>query len=278
MIPRSPGWHLPCCSSGETSGPERPARPMRTHRRLAAAAALALAVAAPSARAETFSPGEETVLDVTYLGLPTGEGRIVVGDPAGDVWPVIFQAKTRGVVGFIDIREHFVTYWDAVARLTRGSDLRAYEVGDYHQDTQRFDRASGQATITVQRKGRTSKETIAVAPGVQDLTSAFMWLRLQPLAPGDRYELPVVASNKPFTLVAEVLEREAVDVPAGKFQTVKLKARTQLEGKFSTRRDTFLWLSDDPRHVLVKASADFVVGSIVAKLKTYRPGAQVAQR
>ncbi len=250
---------------------------MRTHPRLAAAL-LALATAVPAARADGFSPGEETVLDVTYLGLPTGEGRIVVGDAAGDVWPVIFQARTRGLVGFIDVREHFVTYWDAVSRLTRGSDLRAYEVGDYHQDSQRFDRTNLQATITVQRKGRTSKETIAIARDVQDLTSAFMWLRLQPLAPADRYELPVVASNKPFTLVAEVLGREAVEAPAGKFQTVKLKIRTQLDGKFSTKRDTFLWLSDDPRHVLVQASADFVVGSIVAKLKTYRPGTQIAER
>ncbi|HEX9050452.1 MAG TPA: DUF3108 domain-containing protein [Anaeromyxobacter sp.] len=250
---------------------------MPTHARLAAAL-IAAAAATPAARADAFAPGEETVLEVTYLGLPTGEGRIVVGDAAGDVWPVIFQARTRGVAGFIDVREHFVTYWDAAARLTRGSDLRAYEVGDYHQDSQRFDRETRQATITVQRKGRTSRETIAIAPDVQDLTSAFMWLRLQPLAPGDRYELPVVASNKPFTLVAEVLAREAVEAPAGKFQAVKLKVRTQLDGKFSTKRDTFLWLSDDPRHVLVKASADFAVGSIVARLKTYRPGAQVAAR
>src|SRR5512133_332860 len=170
---------------------------MRTlHRLVDAALAATLAFAAvPAARADAFSPGEETVLEVTYLGLPTGEGRIVVGDPAGDVWPVIFQAKTQGLVGFIDVREHFVTYWDAVSRLTRGSDLRAYEVGDYHQDTQRFDRTSGQATLTIERKGRSSKQTIPIAPDVQDLTSAFMWLRLQPLQPGQRYELPVVASN-----------------------------------------------------------------------------------
>lgn len=250
---------------------------MTTHARLAAAL-IAVAAAAAARAGEAFSPGEETVLEVTYLGLPTGEGRIVVGDPSGDVWPVIFQARTRGIVGFVDIREHFVTYWDAVARLTRGSDLRAYEVGDYHQDSQRFDRASGQATITVQRKGRTSQRTIAIAPDVHDLTSAFMWLRLQPLAPGQRYEVPVVASSKAFTLVAEVLEREAVEAPAGKFQAVKLKVRTQLDGKFSTKRDTFLWLSDDPRHVLVKVTADFMVGSVVAKLKTYRAGTQVAVR
>jgi hypothetical protein len=255
---------------------------MNTPRPLAVtmiAAAAAAALAAPAARADAFSPGEETVLELTYLGLPTGEGRIVVGDPAGEVWPVIFQAKTQGVVGFIDLREHFVTYWDVAARLTRGSDLRAFEVGDYHQDSARFDRASGQATVTVQRKGRTSKEVVAVARDVHDLTSAFMWLRLQPLAPGERHELPVIANSKPFTLVAEVQGREQVDTPAGKFQAVKVKVRTAFDGKFSTKRDTFLWLSDDPRHVLVRASADFAVGSIVAKLKTYRPGRpQVAAR
>jgi hypothetical protein len=253
---------------------------MRSTRPLVLAALAAVAALAPAgaARADAFAPGEETVLEVTYLGLPTGEGRIVVGEAAGPVWPVIFQAKTRGIVGFIDIREHLVSYWDAEARLPRGSDLRAFEVGDYHQDTARFDRANRQATLTVERKGRTSRQTIDIAPDVQDLTSAFMWLRLQPLAAAARYEVPVVASSKAFTLVAEVQGREDVETPAGAFHAVKLKVRTQLEGKFSTKRDTFLWLSDDARHVLVKASADFAVGSIIARLKSYRPGGQVAAR
>ena len=54
--------------------------------------------------------------------------------------------------------------------------------------------------------------------------------------------------------------------------------RTALEGKFSTKRDSSLWLSDDPRHVLVRLSADFAVGSIVATLKSYRPGRRSSRR
>lgn len=252
---------------------------MRLHRPTAAALLLAAAaLAGPPARADAFAPGEEIVFDVKYLGLPTGEGRILVGAPAGEVWPVIFQAKTDGVAGFIDVREHLVTYWDSTTRLTRGSDLRAYEVGDYHQDTARFDRVNGRATVTVQRKDRLTKKTFDVPADVHDLTSAFMWLRLQPLEPGKRYEVPVVASSRHFLLVAEVLGREVAESPAGTFQTVKVKVRTEIEGKFSTKRDSFLWLSDDPRHILVKASADFAVGSIVATLRSYRPGGQVAAR
>jgi hypothetical protein len=241
-------------------------------------ALLACALAVPSAHASAFFPGEETVLQVRYLNLPTGESRIVVGEPSGDVWPVIFQAKTNGIAGFIDVREHLVSYWDSGARTSRGSDLRAYEVGDYHQDSARFDRANRQATVTVQRKGRVTRKTFAIPEDVHDLTSALMWLRLQPLAPGQRYEIPVVASSRHFTLVAQVVDRERVKTPAGTFAALRLQIRTQLEGKFSTKRDTFLWVSDDPRHILVKAEADFAIGSIVATLKSYRPGAQVAAR
>ena len=246
--------------------------PLRT---IAAAALLVLAAAA---RADAFAPGEETVFQVRFLNLPTGEGRILVGDPQGQVWPVVFQAKTDGIAGFIDIREHLVSYWDAAVRLPRGMDLRAYEVGDYHVDSARFDRVNLKATISRTFNGRRSEQTFPVPADVHDLTSAFMWLRLQPLGPGQRYDIPVVASSKQFTVVAEVLGREPVETPVGTFATVKVKVRTALEGKFSTKRDSFMWLSDDPRHVLVRASADFAIGSIVATLKSYRPGASLAMR
>ena len=239
--------------------------------------ALVALLAGPPA-AQAFAPGEETVFRLTFLNLPTGEGRIVVGKPEGEIWPVIFQAKTNGIAGLIDVREHLVSYWDTAARLTRGSDLKAYEVGDYHQDSVRFDRESDQATVTVQRKGKQKVKTFAVPDDVQDLTSAFMWLRLQPLAVGQHLEVPIASGTHQFTLVADVLGKETVRTAGGTFQTLKVKIRTALQGKFSTKRDSHLWLSDDARHVLVRATADFAVGSIVAELKSYTPGTELAAR
>lgn len=238
----------------------------------------ALVALAPASRADAFAPGEETVFSVKFLGIPTGEGRIVVGAPEGEVWPVIFQARTDGMAGLIDIREHLVSYWDAAAHTSRGSDLKAYEVGDYHVDSARFDCLNRKATVVVQRKGKRSERTFPIPADVHDLTSAFIWLRLQKLEPGHRYELPVVSGKKQFQLVAEVVGRERVKTPAGEFDALKVKVRTALEGKFSTNRDSWMWLSDNPRHILVRASADFAVGSVVATLKSYRPGGEVATR
>jgi hypothetical protein len=128
-------------------------------------AALALLMTGPAmlptaASADAFLPGEETTLAIRFLGLPTGEGTITVGQPSGDVWPVIFQARTRGLVGLLDVREHLTCLLDAGTGLSRGSDLRAVELGDYHADSSRFDREAG-TTFSLRRAWRCTV-TVAV--------------------------------------------------------------------------------------------------------------------
>jgi hypothetical protein len=142
-----------------------------------------------------------------------------------------------------------------------GTIRKAYEVGDFHADTARFDRDASTHTVTVARKGKTKVTTFQVAKDAQDLTTAFMWLSKQPLEVAHHYEIPVASGSHQFTLVADVLGRERVEAPAGTFETVKVKVRTELDGKFSTKRDSTLWLSDDGRHVLVRGYGTAVVYS-----------------
>lgn len=240
-------------------------------RRIAVALALAALPPAAGAGGLPFLPGEQMDLAIDWLRIPTGRARISVGKAEGAIWPVILQARTEGVASLADVRQHLVAYWDSETRLSRGLDLSAVELGYRHTDRARFDRENGKATVTVQGKGLTQK-TLDIPRDAQDFLSAFMWLRLQPLRPGDRYQIPIVASEKNLGLAAEVVGREQVDAPAGRFDTVKVLVRTAFEGKFQTRRDSALWFSDDGRHVLVQADADFVIGSLVARLDAYRPG------
>jgi len=233
---------------------------------------LALAAAAPE-QAQAFTPGEEAVYQVTYLKLPTGEARISVGPAQGGIWPVTFQARTGGIASLFDVREHMVSYWDHAARASRGSDLRAYEVGDLHVDSTRFDRAAGKATVTIERKGKKRVKHVDVPADVHELTSAFMWLRLQPLAIGQTYAVPVIASNKSSTLVMQVVAREQLKTPAGKFDALKLHVQPQIEGKFSSSRPLTMWVTADGAHVLLRVEADFAIGSMVVALKRYTPGA-----
>jgi hypothetical protein len=241
------------------------------------ATALALALLAGPARAEPgFHPGEQIEFAIHYLGIRTGQARITVGRAEGRVWPVIAQARTDGLASIVDIREHLVSYWDAEAKLPRGSDLQAVEVGDRHQDSARFDREAGTAMVSVTRRGNREARTYPLQPDAQDFASAVLWLRSQPLAEGKRFEIPVFTTKGTFTLVATVTGRDTVETPAGTFEALRVEVRTAFAGNFSARRDTSIWFSADENRVPVRVSAEFAVGSIVATLSSYRPGGELA--
>ena len=240
-------------------------------RRTLATLALLLNCAAARAEELPFQPGEQMDFAVAWLRIPTGKARLSLGRPEGAIWPMILQARTDGIASIADVRQHLVSFWDPATHLPRGSDLQAVELGYRHADRSRFDREAGKVFVSVQGRSL-SEKTFDVPADAQDFMSAFLWLRLQPLAPGQRHEIPVFATDKNFTLVAEVLGREELEVPAGRFATLQVRIQTAFEGKFRTNRDSILWLSDDPRHLLVQASADFAIGSLVARLAAYTPG------
>ena len=244
--------------------------------RPAVAALLAAAALPAAAQVAGFRPGEQIDLAVDFLGIRAAEARITVGSPEGQVWPVICQARTDGVAGLLDIREHLVSYWVPEERSSRGNDLAAIELGDRHQDSSRFDRVNGKATVRIARKGRLVEKVVDVPRDVHDVASAVLWLRVQDLEPGSHYEIPLFTGSRTFTLVADALGVEAVKTPAGAFETVKVQVRTAFEGKFSTKRDTFFWFTRDARHVPVRVTADFSVGSVVVEMTGYRPGGQLA--
>lgn len=244
---------------------------------LATASSPATAVPTPTAGPPPagelpFAPGEQIDLVIDFLHVRAGEARLSVGEPEGAVWPIFCQGKTGGLASLLDIREHYVSYWDAERRLSRGIDLNAIEVGDRHTDHARFDRESGKALVQVIRKGRSTRTTQDVPSDVQDLASVLLALRLAPLRPGDRYELPVFSGREVFMLRAEVEGEETLETPAGRFDTTRLKVQLGLKEQFRSRRDAHLWLSRDPRHIPVRMTADFAVGNVVATLSGYRAG------
>jgi hypothetical protein len=242
------------------------------------ALALLALLAAPIARASGgFGPGEQIDFTIDYLGIKMGEARIVVGQSEGPVWPIIAQGRSGGLASIVDIREHFVSYWDSAARLPRGSDLRAIEIGDRHDDSARFDRDLGKATIRIVRKGNRDEKVYPLDPRSQDFASALLWLRTQPLAEDGRYEIPVFTTKGTFLLLATVVGREKVETKAGVFDAWKVEVRTAFEGHFEAKRDTFIWFSADENRVPVRVSAEFAVGSMVVNLSAYRPGGQLAR-
>lgn len=246
-----------------------------TNARLALAA-LTLAFAAGPAAA--LLPGEEIRLSVSYLHLPSGEGTISIGTPENGVWPLVFQGKTGGLAGLFDVRERLVSWWDPQSRLTAGSNLSAIELGDRHEDEARFDRGSLKATVTVTRKGRVKTGDVDVPADALDVPSVFMFLRLQPLEIGQHYLVPVLAGSDLLMFDAEVVRGERLETEIGYRDAIAVRVKTGFKGKFDSKRDTWIWFSADENHIPLRISAEFAVGNLVASIKSYKPGGELAAR
>ncbi|HET9597552.1 MAG TPA: DUF3108 domain-containing protein, partial [Anaeromyxobacteraceae bacterium] len=221
-------------------------------------------------------PGEQIDLSVDWHGIHAGKVRMSVGQAEGAIWPIICQGGTDGLASVLDVREHYVAYWDAERRASRGTDVNAIEVGDRHFDQSRFDRESGKATVKITRKGRVTQSTHDVPADVHDLASALYFLRLQPLAPGARYAYPVFSGKDTFLLEAQVEGHERVETPAGAFDALRVRVRLGFQDRWKSKRDAQVWLTTDARRVPVRATADFALGSIDARLESYRPGGPMA--
>ena len=218
-----------------------------------------------------FSPGEQMGFTLDYLGMRMGTATISVGAPQGRNLPVGLEAHTTGVAAVLfAFRERLTSLLDPLSGLPATSVLDADERGRQRRDTTRFDRGAGAAVVRV-GEGSNPVE-VAVGPETLDFVALVFLLRRLPLEPGSRRTFSVLAGTKVQSVMAEVLQRERVQTPAGTFPALKIRIPTAFSGKFSERHPTYLWLSDDERRIVVRLATDFSFGSAAAQLVSYRPG------
>ncbi len=233
--------------------------------------ALALAIASSVVATVPYAPQERMQYTITYVGLPMGRARLSVGKPEGTVLPVLLEAKTSGVVGFVNIKEQLASYVDTVTGLPHTASIDSIEPNYRRVTYTRFDREANRATVRDRGRTETTDE-VAVPPGTLDFVALVFRLRSLPLGDGARHAFPVLAGKTVTTVVAQVVGRETLSTKAGTFPTVKVRVPTAFNGKFSEKSPTFVWFSDDARRVVVRISTDFAIGRALADLTEYQPG------
>jgi hypothetical protein len=117
-----------------------------------------------------------------------------------------------------------------------------------------------------------TKEFFPMPPFSQDSLSALYYLRSVPLPTGSVVSFPVVNEGKNWEAVVTVVRREMVDSPMGKIQAIVLKPETKYQGVLQKKGDSFVWLTDDDRRVLVRLEAKVKIGTVTARLKALEPG------
>jgi hypothetical protein len=97
--------------------------------------------------------------------------------------------------------------------------------------------------------------------------AAFLYfVRTVPLELGKRYAFNRYFRPDRNPVVLEVLARDTIEVPAGRFPTVVIKPTIKGRGILAEAAEPRMWLSDDDRHLMVQLKSKFSFGTITFRL------------
>ncbi len=107
----------------------------------------------------------------------------------------------------------------------------------------------------------------------QDLFGALYFYRF--LAAGKSLQFPIHDRWKSWNVEMIYVGREEVKVDAGRFPALHYRVLPKLEGMLQAKADVDVWLSDDPRRLLLKFRSKLKFGALSGELEKYVPGREI---
>jgi hypothetical protein len=103
---------------------------------------------------------------------------------------------------------------------------------------------------------------------IQDVLTVIYYLRTQKLAVGDSFDVPVTDAGRVFRLSVRAVEEKEIDSVLGKVKTIRIEPA--LFGDIAlvhARGQLSIWLTEDDRHLPVRAQLKLDLGTFDIKLK-----------
>jgi hypothetical protein len=177
---------------------------------------------------------------------------------------IISKTESNSFVSkFYKVRDRAESFIDAESLYTLRF-IKHLREGGYKQDSDiRFDQAGRKAIYQ-------GGQSYDVESRVQDVLSAFYYVRTRPLVIGSTLNIPTHDNKKSYDMEVKVHKRERVEVPAGKFDCILVEPMLKSEGVFKSNGSILIWLSDDDRRIPVLVKSKVPVGSISVSLTDMR--------
>ncbi len=114
-----------------------------------------------------------------------------------------------------------------------------------------------------------------------DDAAFFYFVRTVELEVGERYEYNNYFRPDRNPVVLEVLGRDTLDLPAGRFPTILVKPTIQGRGILAEAKEPRMWLTDDERRIMVQLKVKFAsIATITLRLREIAdaPPTELAER
>ena len=224
---------------------------------------------------EPFTPGETLTYDVTWTVFRAGEVTATLQpgrDGKHDTYEVTTTARSEGFVSLLfNVNNTFRATSDA-RTLCSESIVKNVSEGRRHKNTRIvFDYNRKLALLNehdLNQPGAPPKYAESdIPPCVEDVVTAFYYLRRQHLQIGHTVELPVNDGSKTQRVVVEVQASEKVQTPLGTFDTLRVEPKV-FSGLLKRKGRMLIWFSADERQLPIRIKAMVSVGTISGTLKS----------
>lgn len=237
---------------------------------------LLIALTAPSFAGELSLrelDGEELHFLVYWTGIPAAEASLTAQMETPERMIFTAKAKSLSAVGLIYPMSTKIQTAVLLPELTPAVYTKTGREGwgTVHDQRIEFDFAAKSSTYS--KDGKVKKK-LEITPDMQDPLSCFYIFRQAPLSETEPYRFKVDDGSKIVNSDVTIVGREELTVPAGKFQTIKIKVNMEnVGGVFakSPGSPLLMWLTDDKWRRPVKMYSKVKIGDFTATLEHIGP-------
>jgi hypothetical protein len=230
--------------------------------------------AAPSARVVPpppnykFPNGQVYVYGVEWHLFNAGTATVALSLDTGQEH-VTAVANSAGVVNALfKVQDRFEAFFDPATFCSLRVSRNTQEGPRSRQTELRFDYAHQKSLLNEKnlKTGEQKHVENDLPACVSDVVSGFYYLASLPLQSGNSYTFPVNDGNKTTEVTAHVEAREQVKVPAGTFQTVRVRAEA-ISGALQGKGTVWAWFTDDANHTPVQMRSKLGWGTLLFRLQ-----------
>ena len=229
-----------------------------------------------SQKERAFEVGEYFKFRIHYGIINAGYATLEVKEATKNnkkVYHAVGKGWTTGMSRFFfKVDDRYESYFDKETGKPY-QFVRKIDEGGYTKNQEVFF-DQGKNTVLVKDYKNKKQTSINVTENVQDVVSAFYYLRNYPaidkMKPGESVTIDMFFDDEIIKFKLKYLGTEDIDTKYGKIQTMIFRPLVQSGRVFKEEESLTVWISDDDNKIPVRIKASLAVGSLKADLDGFR--------
>lgn len=226
--------------------------------------------------AKAFKAGESLEFKISYGFVNAGVAKLSLSETTYK-GKSLYHAKgigyTTGLTKvFFKVNDDYQSFFEK-DKVTPHRFIRKIDEGGYTKDQDgSFNYVD--KTATVKDFEKKTEKTYPIVNGVQDIVSAFYYLRktdqLNGIKEGESVEIDMFFDGEVFQFKLKYLGTEVVKTAFGKVKTMMFRPYVMAGRVFKEKESLTVWVTADSNKVPIRIKANLAVGSLKADLSSYK--------